>query len=140
MKKISIALVAASLLVLGTKSFAAPPARSIAVEGVLIKTVVPNSPAAQVGLKSGDRILSIAGMPTEDVFDMAWAISSHAPGTRLELQVVRDGKAIALEGTLGRAVRTTPVSVRPIVTVRPTRVPVYNFTPGEINDQRAFGG
>src|ERR1043166_75017 len=93
MKSLVLSVVVA---VMSTSLQAAPPAVVTPTSGVLIKSVVPNSPAALAGLKSGDRILAIAGTPTEDAFDMAWVIGSQAPGSRLELQVIRDGKAIVL--------------------------------------------
>ena len=68
------------------------------------------------------------------------ARGKRAPGSRLTLQVVRDGKAVALEGTLGRAVRTMPVSAGPSINLRAAPTPKIFYTPGEINDQRAFGG
>lgn len=107
-------------------------------EGVLIKNVVTNSAAAQIGLQAGDRIVAIDGTPTVDAFDMAWAIGSHQPGSQLSLQVLRRGKMIELQGTLGRSVRTNvmvPATMR-----RPSPAPVYQYTPADINDQRAYGG
>lgn len=138
MKVYSYVAAAFAVAFLSTAALAVEPATPSG--GVLIKTVIPNSPAAQVGLKSGDRIMSIAGTPTEDAFDMAWAISSHAPGARLQLQVIRNGQPVTLAGTLGRAVRTTPVSAGPTLNLRAVPTPKYIYTPGEINDQRAFGG
>jgi S1-C subfamily serine protease len=138
MKNAAIAAIAAVTILCTSAIFAAPPTEANASEGVLIKTVVPNSPAAQVGLKSGDRIIAINGVPIQDAFDMSWAISSHAPGARLQLHVMRNGAPINLAGTLGRAVQTAPISVRPVV--RPVPAARYYYTPADINDQRAFGG
>lgn len=112
-----------------------------ASEGVLIKNVVPNSAAAQVGLQAGDRILAIDGLSTEDAFDMAWAISSHNPGARLNLQVLRGGKTITVEGMLGRRVQSTTPVISPASMRRPAAAtPVYQYTPADINDQHAYGG
>lgn len=109
-----------------------------AVEGVLIKNVVANSAAARIGLQPGDRITAIDGAPTVDAFDMAWAIGSHQPGSQLSLQVMRNGKTIELQGMLGRSVRTNVVM--PATMRRAPSTPVYQYTPGDINDQRAYGG
>lgn len=93
-------------------------------EGVLIKTVVANSAAAKIGLRSGDRIMTIDDQPVEDAFSMAVAISVHQPGTPLRLSVLRTDKLIALEQTFGQpnAVAATPGHVR-------TAAPVYYPTP-----------
>lgn len=141
MKTFLFALIA-SLFVTTTALQAAPPANTTAPSGVLIQTVVAGSPAAHVGLLPGDRIVSIDGIPTDDAFSMAWAISSHAPGSRLQLQVVRAGKEIHLVGMLGRpTVAGVARQMVPASMARPAAsAPIYQYSPADINDQHAYGG
>jgi membrane-associated protease RseP (regulator of RpoE activity) len=58
----------------------------------------PASPAAEAGLRAGDRILSIGG---EEITDYAQssAIITAAAGKPLDVVVLRDGKQVALEVT-----------------------------------------
>ena len=54
---------------------------------------IPNSPASEVGLKSGDRIVSIDGKPTELMsLEQASAEIKGEVGTEVELEIVREGK------------------------------------------------
>lgn len=57
-------------------------------------------PAALAGLRSGDRIVSVAGEPAGAARLLAM-IQSSAPGTRLPLQVIRDERSMDLLLTVG---------------------------------------
>jgi serine protease Do len=46
--------------------------------GLLVKTVRPQSPAAQAGLQPGDELISLAGQPLISQGDIQWALH-HAP-------------------------------------------------------------
>lgn len=63
--------------------------------------VVPDSPAAAAGLRPGDRIVSVAGQPTETVRAVQGALAYRWQGETLALGIDRDGKAIRAEVTLG---------------------------------------
>ncbi|MFT5128495.1 MAG: S1-C subfamily serine protease [Rhodothermales bacterium] len=67
--------------------------------GVRISTVVPNSPAADAGLKPGDLLESIDGKAVGDVRDVLSAVSKGEP---VSLAVNRSGELIELEATLGK--------------------------------------
>ena len=58
---------------------------------VIYKLDDPDSPAAQAGLKAGDRILTIAGKPVRRWDEIETRLEAVPPGP-LELQIVRDGK------------------------------------------------
>jgi regulator of sigma E protease len=57
--------------------------------------VEPNSPAAQVGLKKGDRIVEINGKPIHSWWDIVFALK-EAGGKPVNLKVERNGKVITL--------------------------------------------
>ncbi len=67
--------------------------------GALIADVQPDSPAAKAGLKTGDVITSVNGQPVEDSHRLSFTIGAVAPGTKLDLGVLRDGKSKTLSVT-----------------------------------------
>ncbi|HIF31437.1 MAG TPA: M28 family peptidase [Planctomycetaceae bacterium] len=65
-------------------------------EGVSVREVRENSPAAIAGLKAGDLIESIAGSKISDVRSMVAALQRTKPGDEVKLVVVRDEKKVEL--------------------------------------------
>jgi serine protease Do len=60
--------------------------------GALVAEVTPGSPAAKAGLKDGDVITEVEGKAIADSGQLRMAVSQTAPGTKLALSVLRDGK------------------------------------------------
>ncbi len=83
--------------------------------GLLVGTVIPGSPAAEAGIQPGDRILAIQGRPILGAQETVEAIRALAPGTPLQLKVVRAGGERTLTVTLG-----IPPSAPPQAASNPT--------------------
>ncbi|HET8997424.1 MAG TPA: RIP metalloprotease RseP [Acetobacteraceae bacterium] len=64
----------------------------------IVGSVLPHSAAAQAGLQSGDRIVSIAGQPIHDFKDIQRIVTTRA-GDRLSLTIERSGKQQQLSVT-----------------------------------------
>lgn len=60
-------------------------------DGVRVRQVQPQSPAEQVGLQPGDRILSIAGERVRSMEDVRLALLDRAPGEQLWVDWMRSG-------------------------------------------------
>jgi serine protease Do len=60
--------------------------------GALIAQVTPNSPASRAGLKEGDVVTGVNGQPVETGSDLQVVVSEVAPGTKIQLDVVRNGQ------------------------------------------------
>jgi putative serine protease PepD len=60
--------------------------------GVTVREVVPGSPAAQAGLKSGDVIVKVGDQQVKDFDALINTIARHKPGDKLTFQVKREGK------------------------------------------------
>ena len=64
-----------------------------------ISAVVENSAAATAGLRSGDRVVSIAGRET-DTFEDIFRTVSLRPGETVDIEFVRDGQPMLRRATL----------------------------------------
>jgi serine protease Do len=68
--------------------------------GALVNEVLTGSPAAKAGLSPGDVIRSVNGRPVNDSSDLPPLIGAMAPGSKVALGVLRDGKARDITVTL----------------------------------------
>ena len=71
-------------------------------QGVVIAQVEAGSPAAQAGLQAGDVVTKINGAVVESIRDFARYIGESKPGTRLQLEVWREGRSQIQELTVGQ--------------------------------------
>lgn len=71
------------------------------VQGAIVSDVTKNSPAEVAGLKQEDIILSYNNIPIESLSSFRNAVSLMSPGTKLHLTVLRDGKVIDVNMTIG---------------------------------------
>jgi serine protease Do len=103
---------------LGRGEFATPPRLGVAIapghvarrlrravglperEGLLIREVTEDSPAAQAGLAQGDLIVSAGGQPVRTIDDLFDALQAAGEGT-VELNVVRGTEERAIQVSLG---------------------------------------
>jgi serine protease Do len=67
-------------------------------QGALVAEPQPHGPAARAGVLSGDVITSLNGEPLKDDRQLAKTVSDMAPGTQVELGIIRQGenKIVAL--------------------------------------------
>src|SRR6056297_2382560 len=71
------------------------------VRGALV-TDVPDGPAAEAGMKSGDVILSFDGKQVEDTRGLVRTVGNTEVGKTVRVVVFREGKTQTLKVTLGR--------------------------------------
>lgn len=69
-------------------------------KGAVIVEVQKGTPADRAGLKKLDVILEVDGEKIEDHFALTNMIGRYAPGSRIELKIVRDGKIRSLSVVL----------------------------------------
>jgi serine protease Do len=70
-------------------------------EGALVAEPQADSPAAKVGIVSGDVIAAVDGRAVRDAHDLAKQIGSMAPGSNIKLTVWRTGEAKSISVVLG---------------------------------------
>lgn len=69
--------------------------------GALVSQVEPGSPADDAGIRSGDIIVGVDGDELEQVSQLPAAIAARKPGTKVRLDVWRDGKEQGIDVTVG---------------------------------------
>jgi len=81
--------------------------------GALVAKVVPDSAAAQAGVKVGDVILKFNGNPVLDAGQLSARVGVAAPGDKASLEIWRDGKAISLTAIIGNATKAVSADESP---------------------------
>ena len=76
--------------------------------GVLVTEVVPKSPAADAGLKSGDLVTKIDGQEVEDPESLGYRLATKPLGGSAAVSVLHDGKPQTLALKLVGAPETPP--------------------------------
>ena len=72
------------------------------VEGAIVDSAQPDSPAVKAGLQPGDVITAVNGTNVKDARDLARQIATLAPDTAVKLDVLRNGAVRTVSVTLGR--------------------------------------
>jgi len=69
--------------------------------GALVADVVRGSPAEKAGIKTGDVIIEFDRKEIKDSSDLPPVVARVAPGTTVQLKVLREGKQVSLPITVG---------------------------------------
>lgn len=78
--------------------------------GAIVSQVAPDSPAGKGGLHTGDVISQINGQKISNGSALQVAVSQITPGTNISLGVLRDGKPMTINLTVGRFQKNTDVA------------------------------
>src|SRR4051812_1346439 len=70
-------------------------------KGALVSSVEDGGPASKAGFKQGDVITSYNGKAVADNNQLRNAVAATAPGTRVNVEVLRDGRTQSLQATVG---------------------------------------
>ncbi len=71
------------------------------VEGALLDSIVDGTPADRAGLRSGDVIVAIEDTPVDDRHSLVSLLLEHVAGDTITLEILREGKIIETDLTLG---------------------------------------
>ena len=69
--------------------------------GALVSDVMADGPAAKAGLQRGDVIIGFQGNKVQDSTELPRMVAAIAPGTKVQVEVVRGGKKMTVPVTLG---------------------------------------
>ncbi len=70
--------------------------------GAIVAQVSPDSPASKGGLHQGDVVTEVNGQKVVNASGLQVAVSEMSPGTALKLGVIRDGKPMTVNLTVGQ--------------------------------------
>ena len=70
--------------------------------GEFIQSVQPGEAAEQAGLQAGDVVIGVNGQDVTPDQTLSYIVTNIAPGTRVPLEIVREGQRRTLEVTVGR--------------------------------------
>lgn len=115
------------------KSFGLPDQK-----GALISNIFPGSPADKAGLKSGDIVLGFNGRLISESHELPTLVAHEPIGKKVTMQVLRDGKQVQIEVTLGEMEKGEKEAERsPAATEsRELGIAVRNLTPEEVSQLR----
>lgn len=78
-----------------------------AQRGAFVSEVLPQSAAQKAGIKSGDIITSINDKPITSFAELRVKVGTTAPGEKVKLGLLRDGKPLSVEVTLEQSAQST---------------------------------
>ncbi len=73
----------------------------ISKSGNGLPAVLPGSPAEAAGLAEGDIVVAVDGDAVDAEHDLSTRVLPHVPGDTVKLSVVRDGRSLEIDVTLG---------------------------------------
>lgn len=71
--------------------------------GVYVTRVASNSPASKAGLQQGDIITRVGSVELDETHSYLNTLYTYKPGDQVSLSVIRNGKTIEMQVTLGEA-------------------------------------
>ena len=74
--------------------------------GAVIESVQPDSGAAAGGIRTGDVIVAVDGIPLRSMGDLVAEVRRRAPGMTVAFDVLRDGQELRIEVVLGERPRS----------------------------------
>ena len=70
--------------------------------GEFVQAVEPGKGAAAAGIQPGDVVLKVAGKDVSHEQTLSYLVANTAPGTRIPIELIRDGKRLTLTATVGK--------------------------------------
>lgn len=79
-------------------------------EGALVAEVFSGEPADKAGMKVGDVIVSVGGIPVTNVRSLLSAVAKQKVGKKVPVEVLREGRKITLTVTIGERTEGLKIS------------------------------
>ncbi len=69
-------------------------------DGAFVQSTLPDKPGEKAGLKPGDTIVRVDGVPVKETRDLIGYVSAKPPGGKVKLDLIRDGKEMSVTASL----------------------------------------
>jgi serine protease Do len=96
--------------------------------GALVSEVTPKSPSEKAGMKTGDVIMAVNGKKISDARELRLMIGSMAPGTKVQIEVNREGQSKTINVELAEmpaGVAEEGAEATPEESVQPEKATVF---------------
>ena len=104
-------------------------------QGVLLKRIYPDGPAAEAGLKTGDVVMAVDGIAVDDMQGLNYRVATHKAGDAPSFKVFTHGHARDVSVKLALPPETPPRDTAIIDGRNPlTGAKVENLSPAVAND------
>ena len=80
-------------------------------DGIVVRFVYPESPAAKAGIKPGDRLVRLGDTTTKTLDDALEALLPFEPGSEIAVEIDRAGKPVRMTVKLAELPRSVPENV-----------------------------
>jgi serine protease Do len=99
------------------------------LNGIIVAQVNQGSPADRAGLEQGDLIVGYQGSPVKDTGSFRNRVSMTPPGSEASIEVIRKGKKISLDATIGSLQGDVQVASEAVSQANDIGVSVQTLTP-----------
>lgn len=110
--------------------------------GELVQTVQPGQAAANAGLQPGDVVVKVDGQEVSPDNTLSFIVANTAPGKRIPIEVIRNGKRMTLTATVGKRPSEEELAKQTFAPGTPDQDDRFNRAPekqGEGLAERALG-
>ncbi len=110
--------------------------------GELVQTVQPGQAAAAAGLQPGDVVVKVDGQEVSPDNTLSFIVANTAPGKRIPIEVIRNGKRMTLTATVGKRPSEEELAKQTFAPGQPDQDDRFNRAPekqGEGLAERALG-
>jgi serine protease Do len=110
--------------------------------GELVQTVQPGQAAAAAGLQPGDVVVKVDSQEVSPDNTLSFIVANTAPGKRIPIEVIRNGKRMTLTATVGKRPSEEELANQTFAPNAPDRDDRFNRPPekqGEGLAERALG-
>ena len=70
--------------------------------GEFVQAVEPEAAGAKAGLRAGDVVVKVDGKEVTREQTLSYLVANTAPGRRIQIELIRDGRRMTLSATVGR--------------------------------------
>jgi len=109
--------------------------------GELVQSVQPGQPAASAGIQPGDVVVKVDGKEVSPDQTLSYIVANTAPGKRIPIEVMREGKRMTLTATVGKRPSDEELAQQSFNPNTPQQDDPYNRTQpqGEGLSEKALG-